>query len=92
MRTLANAEGEARRLGIGCGGSGSFASSTILCIDSETSDADGFLVSDSGRFGVTCEEEFGVAKRRRGAGPSEGFGVDLPLAASLSRRERAVPG
>lgn len=75
-----------------CWGSGSsFASSTTLCIDSETSDTDGFLVSDSGRFGVGCNVELGVAKRRGDSEPSEVFGVDLPLAPSLSRRERDVP-
>lgn len=89
---LANVEGEARMVGTVCGGSGSFfGSSFILSIDLDTSGIDSSLISDAGCFGIEDEEdELELAKRRREPEASDDFGVDLPLAASRSRRERGA--
>ena len=90
---LANVEGEARILGTGCWQSASWGSLADGEAGVDTSGTEGFLASELGAFWVDGGDGAGAGLAGRPEDPesSEGFGVDLPLAASLSRRDCGVP-
>jgi hypothetical protein len=86
---LAKVEGEARMLGTVSRGSGS-----ALDLSIGSGRGSGDLSSGWGSFGTGDgdeDEELDLPKRRS-PDPSEGLGVDFPLAASLSRRDSGAWG
>jgi hypothetical protein len=86
---LAKVEGEARILGAVSRGSGS-----ALGSSTGSGRGSGDLSSGWGSFGTgdNDEDEELDLPNRRSPDPSEGFGVDFPLAASLSRRDSGAWG